>query len=96
MGIYEPIETGSRSQRTFTAAGRILGALKLDGPLLVGLGLITLYGLVVLYSASGQSWNRVVDARDPRGARRHRDVRARAGEARVPAAAVAFRCGCSA
>jgi len=62
MGIYEPIETGSRSQRTFTAAGRILGALKLDGPLLVGLGLITLYGFVVLYSASGQSWNRVADA----------------------------------
>ncbi|MEO8064713.1 MAG: rod shape-determining protein RodA [Pseudomonadota bacterium] len=62
MGIYEPIETGSRSQRTFTAAGRILGALKLDGPLLVGLGLITLYGFVILYSASGQSWNRVADA----------------------------------
>jgi rod shape determining protein RodA len=60
--MYEPIEIGSRSQRTFTAAGRILGALKLDGPLLVGLGLITLYGFVVLYSASGQSWNRVADA----------------------------------
>ena len=60
--MYEPIETGSRSQRTFTAAGRILGALKLDGPLLVGLGLITLYGFVILYSASGQSWNRVADA----------------------------------
>jgi hypothetical protein len=61
MGIYEPIETGSRSRRTFSAAGRILGALKLDGPLLVGLGLITLYGLVVLYSASAQNWNRVID-----------------------------------
>ena len=59
--MYEPIEVGSRSRRTFTAAGRILGALKLDGPLLVGLGLITLYGLVVLYSASGQNWNRVID-----------------------------------
>jgi len=59
--MYEPIEIGSRSRRTFTAAGRILGALKLDGPLLVGLGLITLYGLVVLYSASGQNWGRVVD-----------------------------------
>jgi rod shape determining protein RodA len=62
MAMYEPIETGSRSKRTFTAAGRILGALKLDGPLLVGLGLITLYGFVILYSASGQSWNRVADA----------------------------------
>src|SRR5690348_2182525 len=55
MGMYEPIETGSRSQRTFTAAGRILGALKLDGPLIVGLGLIALYGIIVLYSASGQN-----------------------------------------
>jgi hypothetical protein len=48
MGIYEPIETGSRSQRTFTFAARVLGALKLDGPLLIGLGLITLYGFVIL------------------------------------------------
>jgi rod shape determining protein RodA len=61
MGMYEPIETGSRSQRTFSFAARVLGALKLDGPLLVGLGLITLFGLVVLYSASGQNWNRVID-----------------------------------
>jgi rod shape determining protein RodA len=62
MGMYEPIEVGSRSQRTFTFAARLLGALKLDGPLLIGLGLITLYGFVILYSASGQSWNRVGDA----------------------------------
>jgi rod shape determining protein RodA len=60
--MFEPIEVGSRSSRTFSAAGRILGALKLDGPLLVGLGLITLFGLVVLYSASGQDWNRVINA----------------------------------
>ena len=25
MGIYEPIETGSRSQRTFSFAARVLG-----------------------------------------------------------------------
>jgi rod shape determining protein RodA len=62
MGMYEPIEVGSRSQRTFTFAARVLGALKLDGPLLIGLGLITVYGFVILYSASGQSWNRVADA----------------------------------
>jgi rod shape determining protein RodA len=61
MGMYEPIEVGSRSQRTFSFAARVLGALKLDGPLLIGLGLITLYGLVVLYSASGQNWGRVFD-----------------------------------
>src|SRR5262245_14393634 len=53
--MYEPIEVGSRSQRTFSFAGRMLGALKLDGPLLVGLALITLFGLVILYSASGQN-----------------------------------------
>ncbi len=61
MAMYEPIEVGSRSQRTFSFAARVLGALKLDGPLLIGLGLITLYGLVVLYSASGQNWSRVID-----------------------------------
>jgi rod shape determining protein RodA len=61
MALYEPIDVGSRSQRTFSFAARVLGALRLDGPLLVGLGLIALYGLVVLYSASGQNWNRVID-----------------------------------
>ncbi len=61
MPMYEPIETGTRSQRTFTLAARLLGALKLDGPLLVGISLIALYGLVVLYSASGQNWGRVID-----------------------------------
>jgi rod shape determining protein RodA len=38
----------------------MLLALKLDGPLLVGLGLIAAYGLVVLYSASGQNLGTVV------------------------------------
>src|SRR5688572_12949924 len=59
--MFEPIEVGSRSQRTFSFATQILAKLKLDGPLLVGLGLISLYGLVILYSASGQNWNRVID-----------------------------------
>src|SRR5262245_54894183 len=59
MGLYEPIEVGSRSQRTFTFAARLLSELKLDGPLLVGLGLIILFGLVVLYSASQQNWGQV-------------------------------------
>jgi rod shape determining protein RodA len=53
--IYEEIGAGSRTRRTLTGAARVLFALKLDGPLLVGLALIALYGLVVLYSASGQS-----------------------------------------
>jgi len=38
----------------------MLLALKLDGPLLVGLGLIAVYGLIVLYSASGQSLGTVI------------------------------------
>jgi rod shape determining protein RodA len=59
--IYEEIETGSRTRRTLTATARILLALKLDGPLLIGIGLIAVYGLVVLYSASGQSLEKVAD-----------------------------------
>jgi len=56
--IYE--EVTPRGQRTLTETTRFLMALKLDGPLLVGLGLIALYGLVVLYSASGQSLETVL------------------------------------
>jgi rod shape determining protein RodA len=59
--IYEEIETGSRTRRTLTATARILLALKLDGPLLIGISLITVYGLVILYSASGQSLDKVAD-----------------------------------
>jgi len=33
----------------------VLFALKLDGPLIIGLGLVAVYGLIILYSASGQS-----------------------------------------
>ena len=53
--IYEEINSESRARRTLTGAARILSALKIDGPLVVGLALISAYGLVVLYSASGQS-----------------------------------------
>ena len=45
----------SAARRTFSATARLLSALKLDGPLLVGLGLLAIYALVVQYSASGQS-----------------------------------------
>lgn len=51
--IYEPVREAT-PRRTLTLLARILRALKLDGPLLIGLGLVALYGLVVLYSASGQ------------------------------------------
>ncbi|MFO7324569.1 MAG: rod shape-determining protein RodA [Pseudomonadota bacterium] len=39
---------------------RLLLALQLDGPLLIGLGLLCTYGLVVLYSASGQNLDTVL------------------------------------
>jgi rod shape determining protein RodA len=53
--IYEEVTSGSRTRRTLTGTTRMLFALKLDGPLIIGLGLVAAYGLVVLYSASGQS-----------------------------------------
>ncbi len=53
--IREEVNDGPSARRAVTGATRMLLALKLDGPLLVGLGLIAAYGLVVLYSASGQS-----------------------------------------
>jgi rod shape determining protein RodA len=58
--IYEEITSGSRARRTLTTAARVLLALKIDGPLVVGLALISVYGLVILYSASGQSMSTVL------------------------------------
>jgi rod shape determining protein RodA len=48
-------ESESTTRRTLSGAARVLSALQLDGPLLVGLALVGIYGLVVLYSASGQN-----------------------------------------
>jgi rod shape determining protein RodA len=53
--IYEEVSSGSRTRRTLTGAARVLLELRIDGPLVLGLSLIAAYGLVVLYSASGQS-----------------------------------------
>jgi rod shape determining protein RodA len=53
--IYEEVATGSRTRRTLTGAARVLLELRIDGPLVLGLSLIAGYGLIVLYSASGQS-----------------------------------------
>jgi rod shape determining protein RodA len=53
----------SRSRRTLTRGTRLLKALHLDGPLLLGLAAITAFGLLVLYSAAGGStamWGRQV------------------------------------
>jgi len=53
--IYEEVTSESRTRRTLTGAARVLFALKIDGPLVTGLALICAFGLVVLYSASGQN-----------------------------------------
>ncbi len=53
--IHEEISTDSRTRRTLSSAARVLLALKVDGPLAVGLALTATYGLVVLYSASAES-----------------------------------------
>ncbi|HWZ64970.1 MAG TPA: rod shape-determining protein RodA [Steroidobacteraceae bacterium] len=58
--IYEELPYGSRTRRTLTGAARVLFELKIDGPLVVGLGLISAFGLIVLYSASGQRVDVVV------------------------------------
>jgi rod shape determining protein RodA len=58
--LYEGVADTSRTRRTLTGAARVLLALKLDGPLLIGLALLAAYGLVILYSASGQSLGTVL------------------------------------
>jgi rod shape determining protein RodA len=45
----------SRTRRTLTAGGRALRALKLDGPLTGVLAIIVSFGVLVVYSASGQN-----------------------------------------
>jgi rod shape determining protein RodA len=62
MAMYEEVPTGSRTQRTLSGTARIISGLRVDGPLLLGLGLVAAYGLVVLYSASGQSFGVVARA----------------------------------
>ena len=97
MALYEPIEVGSRSQRTFSFAARVLGALRLDGPLLVGLGLDRALRSHRALQRLGPELEPRHRRRDPRRARRSRDVRVGAGEARVPAAsrAVPVPVGCA-
>jgi rod shape determining protein RodA len=53
--MYEEVSIESRTRRTISGAARVLFELRIDGPLVVGLSLIAGYGLIVLYSASGQS-----------------------------------------
>jgi rod shape determining protein RodA len=53
--MYEEVTSGSRARRTLTGTAHMAAALKLDGALIIGLALVAVYGLVVLYSASGQN-----------------------------------------
>jgi rod shape determining protein RodA len=54
-------DTGyARTRRTLSSSAKLLSALNLDGPLLVGLGLLALYGMAILYSASGQSLDTIL------------------------------------
>jgi len=50
----------SATQRTLTRTTRLLGTLRLDGPLLAGLAAIALYGQFILFSSSGGDWESVV------------------------------------
>jgi rod shape determining protein RodA len=59
--VIELDNTGiARTRRTLSASAKLLSVLNLDGPLLVGLGLLAVYGIAILYSASGQDVNTVV------------------------------------
>ncbi len=58
--LREEVNNQSSARRTLSDTARLLSALKLDGPLLVGIGLIVLYSLVVQYSASGQDTGTIV------------------------------------
>jgi rod shape determining protein RodA len=51
-------EIGGRSRTRHSL--RLLSTLNLDGPLLIGLALLSAYGLVILYSASGQSTDTIL------------------------------------
>ncbi len=46
----------SATRRTLSASSRIMRRLHLDGPLLACVGVVIIYGLFVLYSATGQNF----------------------------------------
>lgn len=59
--MVELADTGiARTRRTLFSSAKLLSVLNLDGPLLVGLALLALYGLAILYSASGQSVDTII------------------------------------
>jgi rod shape determining protein RodA len=52
--IYDDLQP-STARRTLTASARLLGKLRLDGPLLLAICATAVFGLVILYSASGEN-----------------------------------------
>jgi rod shape determining protein RodA len=52
---YDALDT-SRTQRTFSGGTRLLMALHIDGPLFVGLCLLSAVGAIVVFSASGRNF----------------------------------------
>jgi rod shape determining protein RodA len=58
--LRDEINNPRSARRTLSDTARVLAALKLDGPLLVGISLIAVYSLVVQYSASGQDTSTIV------------------------------------
>jgi rod shape determining protein RodA len=52
--IYDDLQP-STARRTLTASARLLGKLRLDGPLLLGICATAVFGLAILYSASGEN-----------------------------------------
>jgi rod shape determining protein RodA len=53
---YDTLDT-SRTQRTLSGGARLLFALHLDGPLFIALCLVGAVGTIVLFSASGRSFD---------------------------------------
>ncbi len=85
--MYEEVTSESRARRTVTGTARMLLALKMDGPLLIGLALVAVYGLIVLYSSSGQDLGSVWRAAMRLGMGIVAMLRARAGQSRISCAA---------
>ncbi len=54
------IRSYERTRRTLSSTAQLLSVLNLDGPLLVALGLLAVYGLIILYSASGQDMDTIL------------------------------------
>ncbi len=53
-------EVDGATKRTLSYTARLLGTLRLDGPLLVGIAAIALYSQLILFSSSGGDWESVL------------------------------------